>query len=144
MPDSAFNITDESLLPVLAELEAQEPIFHRPTSASSLDDLRNLMAPGYWEVGASGRRYSRAFIASHLAENPPIDAEAAGWQTSDIACRQLAADTFLLTYTLDQGTRKTRRATLWQRSPTGWQILYHQGTPVTMEATDDTAPPNAT
>ncbi len=94
------------------------------------------MAPGYWEVGASGRRYSRAFLLQHLAANPPVDADAAGWLTSDVACRSLGPDTFLLTYTLRQGERPTRRATIWLRSPAGWQILFHQGTVLSADEDD--------
>ena len=37
------------------------------------------MARTYWEVGASGRCYSRAFILQQLAANIPVDAAAAGW-----------------------------------------------------------------
>ena len=33
----------------------------------------------------------------------------------------------LLTYTLDQAGRMTRRATIWQRFEARWRILYHQG-----------------
>jgi hypothetical protein len=31
---------------------------------------------------------------------------------------------------LRQGERVTRRATIWQRDPDGWKIVYHQGTVV--------------
>ena len=33
-----------------------------------------------------------------------------------------------VTTTLRQFERLTRRLTIWQRSPAGWRILYHQGT----------------
>jgi hypothetical protein len=34
-----------------------------------------------------------------------------------------------LTYTLlQQSERKTRRSTIWQRTPDGWKIVFHQGT----------------
>jgi hypothetical protein len=39
--------------------------------------------------------------------------------------------TYLFTYTLHQNERQTRRATIWHRTPVGWQILYHQGTIIT-------------
>ena len=39
-----------------------------------------------------------------------------------------------MTYTLLQGARVTRRATLWRRSMSGWKILYHQGTLVNPSA----------
>lgn len=41
---------------------------------------------------------------------------------------------YLLTYTLLQGERVTRRATLWRRRGGEWKIVYHQGTIVSSEA----------
>ncbi|MGA7155507.1 MAG: DUF4440 domain-containing protein [Acidobacteriaceae bacterium] len=132
-----FFTTDPTLLPLLAELIAHEPIFHRPQFASTLDDFDRLMAPDYWEVGASGRRYGRAFILQMLAENPPIDAATARWRISGQALRRLSpaneTATYLLTYSLRQSDRLTRRSTLWQSTPEGWRILYHQGTVVSAD-----------
>lgn len=113
---------------VLAELTPLEPIFHTADFGRTLEDFAARMAPGYWEIGASGKRYSREFLLEHLAANPPIDAAGAGWVCSGHQLLELAPDTFLLTCNLDQCGRLSRRATLWRRSPAGWQILYHQGT----------------
>ena len=55
------------------------------------------------------------------------------WETSDFHCRELAADLYLLTYTLRQGRRLTRRATIWRRTSDGWKIAFHQGTEVAPE-----------
>ena len=120
--------TDPELLPILDELAAQEPIFHRPAHAGTMQDFDRLMAPDYWEIGASGKRYTRAFILHTLADNPPVDAATANWQASDFHLRRVSPDTYLLTYTLDQVGRLTRRATIWRSTSGGWQILYHQGT----------------
>ncbi len=127
---NTFNQTEAVFQPVLALLLAREPIFHRP-------EFPTVMAPDYWEVGASGRRYSRDFILQTLAAEPPVDAAVAGWQIFEPQCRQISPDTYLLTYTLHQGERRTRRATLWQSGPSGWHILYHQGTVITAEEDDD-------
>ncbi len=59
---------------------------------------------------------------------------------SDYGLRRLAPDTYLFTYTLCQGERITRRATIWQGAANGWHILYHQGTIVTVEV-EDVPPP---
>jgi hypothetical protein len=123
--------TEPNLLPILAELTAHEPIFHRPQFASTPEDFARMTAPDYWEIGASGSRYTRTFILDHLEAHPPVDAAAAGWQLFDPQCRRLGSDTYLFTYTLHQGDRHTRRATIWQLTPDGWQILYHQGTIIT-------------
>ena len=120
---------------ILDDLLRREPIFHRPQFPTT-------MSPDYWEVGASGRRYSRAFILETLAQNPPVDAAEANWQLTDPALTQLSPETYLLTYTLDQNSRITRRSTLWRNTPEGWQILYHQGTLVSVPQ-DDIAPPQS-
>lgn len=52
------------------------------------------------------------------------------WETSDFHFMQLAPDHYLLTYTLLQGERITRRMTIWRRAADGWKIVYHQGTTV--------------
>jgi hypothetical protein len=135
-----FPLTDPDLLAILAELSQREPIFHRPEFASTMDDFERLMHPSYWEVGASGRRYSRDFILQSLADSPPVDATTARWRTSGFAVRRLGpngdTDTYLLTYSLRQSERLTRRSTIWQSSPTGWVILFHQGTVVSGDEDD--------
>jgi len=132
---SVFDQTTPELLSILDDLRRREPIFHRPA-------FPTIMSPDYWEVGASGRRYSRAFILETLTQHPPVDAEVVNWQTTDFALQELSPNTYLLTYTLDQTGRLTRRSTLWKHTPDGWQILYHQGTVVIPEARqeDDTMP----
>jgi len=139
-----FFTTDPALAPILDELRPLEPIFHTPGFGLEPADFERRTAPDYWEVGASGRRYSRDFILQMLADSPPVNAATARWRASGHALRQLGttpgAETYLLTYSLRQSDRLTRRSTLWQRTPTGWQILYHQGTLVSTNE-DDVAPP---
>ncbi len=50
------------------------------------------------------------------------------WEVSDFDCRELGAQTYLVTYTLAQGERRSRRATLWERAAGDWRAIYHQGT----------------
>jgi hypothetical protein len=123
-----FAHVDAELLPVFEELRRREPIFHTPRFGTTLADFESVMAPDYWEVGASGRRYSRDSILRTLQQNPPVDAAAAGWQSSDYGLRRLGPDTYLFTYTLRQAVRLSRRATIWQGRGEEWHILYHQGT----------------
>jgi len=82
----------------------------------------------FWEVGASGRPYGRSWVLDELERRhstPHVDV----WETAGFHCRRLAEDVFLLTYTLLQDhVRRTRRSTIWQRTPEGWKIVFHQGT----------------
>ena len=137
-PQDAFTHTEPNLLPVLHELRSYEPIFHTHAFGLTTADCERRMASDYWEVGASGRRYSHAFIRETLSQHPPIDAAIANWQAIDFALQVLGPDTYLLTYTLNQNPRLTRRSTIWRNTPEGWQILYHQGTIVSDEPSQST------
>jgi hypothetical protein len=137
----AFTKVEPDLLPILDELRRREPIFHNPDFGSTTTEFERSTAPDFWEVGASGRRYSREFILATAGRSLShfVDTAAAGWQTSEFGLRRLGPDTFLLTYTLDQAGRRTRRSTIWQKLAEGWRILYHQGTIISAEE-DDTIP----
>jgi len=139
--NKVFTHTDPVLLPVLAELRGREPIFHTPEFGTTRADFEKATAPDYWEASASGRRYSRDFVLRTLDEHPPVNADSVGWESYDHALRRLGPDTYLITYTLRQIERLTRRATIWQSTPQGWRILYHQGTIVSAE--DDDAFPSS-
>lgn len=121
--------TDPALVEVLDELRRREPIFHRPEFGTHRDDHLAMTAEDFWEVGASGRRYSRDYVLDVLDERQR-DPQPDPWETADFHCRRLADAVYLLTYTLHQGQRITRRATIWRRDTDGWKILYHQGTVV--------------
>ena len=125
-PRIAFA-TSPQLLEVLEELKQREPVFHHPEFGTTRADYENMMDSEFWEVGASGRRYSREFVLDTLENRAPHPDESK-WLTRDFQCREIAASNYLITYTLAQGPRITRRATLWRRTDAGWKILYHQGT----------------
>jgi hypothetical protein len=130
-----FARVDPGLLPVLKELKQREPIFHAQGFGHTVGDFERAVAPGYWEVGATGRRYSRGFILQTFQKVPPVSS-ADEWECRDFGLLQLGPDTYLLTYTLNQWERLTRRATIWQRTSEGWRILYHQGTAVSHNEDD--------
>jgi hypothetical protein len=112
---------------VLAELSSREPIFHRPEFGTSRADFERMTTEDYWEVGASGRRYSRNFVLNELGKRFSVP-HADVWETRDFQCHRLSEDTYLLTYTLLQdNVRLTRRSTIWRSTPEGWKIVFHQG-----------------
>jgi len=122
--------TDPALADVLRELVAREPIFHRPEHGTTRADFEAMTDPGFWEVGASGRRYSREFVLDELDRRRARGIEDGPWSADGFECTALAPGTYLLTYTLEQGARVTRRSTIWRRTAAGWTIVYHQGTVV--------------
>jgi hypothetical protein len=77
--------TDPSILGVLNELIRREPIFHRPELGTTRVDFDNMTVSDFWEVGASGRRYSRDYVLDTLEKRyagPYIDE----WETTGFHC----------------------------------------------------------
>ena len=125
--DQGVQLIDPANRDVLDELIQREPIFHRPELGTSRQDFENMTIETFWEVGASGRRYSRKYVMDILElrhSQPHEDI----WETRDFHCLEIAPNNYLVTYTLLQGARGTRRSTIWRRCGTDWKIVYHQGT----------------
>jgi hypothetical protein len=112
---------------VLEELRLREPLFHRPEFGTTRNDFEKMLAPNFWEVSASGRRFSREFILDCLEERYEKSFETV-WELGEFCCHQISPDNYMATYTLHQGERVSRRTTIWRRAVEGWQAVYHQGT----------------
>jgi len=123
------RITAAEHATALEELRQREPVFHRPEFGTTRADFENVMDDAFWEIGASGRRYSREYVLDVLEarwRDPPLDR----WEAYDFHCCQIAAGNYLLTYTLKQEDRLTRRTSIWRKTDAGWKIVFHQGTVV--------------
>lgn len=116
---------------VLAGLLCLEPTFHGAAWNATPEKFEALVTPDFWEIGASGRCYSRAFALVVLRERQQMPSEA-DWAMSEGHVAEVAPGLWLLTYRLAQPGRVTRRATLWRRAGAGagWQAVFHQGTVV--------------
>ncbi len=53
---------------VLAELIEREPLFHREEFGRTRDDFEAMTEPEFFEVGASGRRYSRRYSRRYVID----------------------------------------------------------------------------
>ena len=122
-------ITPTDLLAVQEALKPLEPLVYAANAGKTRDYFDTLLAPEFWEVAASGRRYSRDYVLDSLEarQQNPFDQE---WKTSDYFVQQLATDLFLITYRLHQPTRVSARTSLWRKTQQGWQFVYHQGSTV--------------
>jgi hypothetical protein len=120
--------TPPELSEILEQLSGREPIFHRPEWGTNRADFEQMTTDDFWEVGASGQRYSKEHVLNVLEERQAAPRKDI-WKTSDFHCRKLADNVYLLTYTLLQNNeRLSRRTTIWERTTEGWKIVYHQGT----------------
>ncbi|MGZ4595680.1 MAG: hypothetical protein ACXV3V_02035, partial [Actinomycetes bacterium] len=82
------RVAGPQLARVLDELQAREPNFHRLELGTTPADFEAQTAPDFWEVGASGQRYSREDVWATL-EPRYANAGADPWETSHFNCRAL-------------------------------------------------------
>ena len=115
--------------PMLEDLRRLEDLYHAAFPDATLEDFDRLVAPDFWETGATGRRYSRAFARQVLAQRSGRPDQAT-WLTDQHHLQAVGEEVWLLTYRLRQPGRVTRRMTLWRRDGDRWQVVYHQGTVV--------------
>jgi len=121
---------DDALL--LETLQALETELHHPGTPCTPDRLQALLHPQFHEVGRSGLAYDRATVTAYLAQRATPPAV----QSCDFTLSRLAQDVALLSYRsteLRDGSvepLRTWRASLWVHTAQGWQLRYHQGTPM--------------
>ncbi|RYF82819.1 MAG: DUF4440 domain-containing protein [Comamonadaceae bacterium] len=126
-PRESAPSADDGLPALLAELSHREDLYHAASPAATPAAFEQVVAPDFWEIGASGRRYERAFCLQVLSQRGPTPAQH-GWRVRDAQVQRVGADHCLLVYTLAQTGRITLRSTLWRQSAQGWQAVFHQGT----------------
>jgi hypothetical protein len=126
-PDEG-RVDANGLLEQLRDLETE---LHRSETRQDRGRMDSLLHPDFVEMARSGRRYSRSetleeFAAGRVME--PIHAQ-------DFALDELAPGIALLTYCsahtgpAGELSRYTLRSSLWMKTPSGWRIRFHQGTP---------------
>ena len=83
--------TPPELQEVLAELSRRELIFHRPEFGTARADFERMTTEDFWETGASGRRYSRAFVLENWRSASPPRTTTSGRRVTSIAadCRRI-------------------------------------------------------
>jgi hypothetical protein len=122
----------DELLEVLRPLEEE---LHRAETRRDINRMWMLLHPEFEEIGRSGRRYTREDILRECAGAN----EHAVIRAHSFALFPLAADVALLTYTSAYveasgvESRFALRSSLWIRTPAGWQMRFHQGTPAETE-----------
>ncbi len=112
-------------------IERLETELLQPDVRASAKKLNGLLADDFLEFGASGRQYRKQDIVTHL----PMLANA-HYTIHDFAIVELSGSIVLATYRAEkeekENGRKTfsLRSSLWQKRNGAWQMLFHQGTPV--------------
>jgi hypothetical protein len=98
-----------------------------PTCRSDQGRLRQLLAPDFVEIGASGRRWEREDILAMLREES-TDPAAGEIEVVALSCRALAPGVVQVFWDSARDGRRARRTSIWCERDGGWQQVYHQGT----------------
>lgn len=117
---------------IIAELRRREPVFHNEPRAGGREHLEAMMVSDFFEVGASGRIYTREHVIDRVLGRLERDEPEIEHEVDEFQVREISPNVYLTTYTLRQPdgptSRITRRTTIWAQSDDLWQVVYHQGT----------------
>ncbi len=123
----------------LEPIRSLEISLHQPAVRCDARRLQALLHPDFVEVGRSGQSYSQAQMVQRLVQE---SLSTAVWP-QDFQLAMPAYSMASLTYqaahigTEGQLTHYAARSSLWQFTDTGWQLRFHQGTPVPAFAPSD-------
>ncbi len=90
--------------------------------------MERVLAPDFFEFGRSGRMYTREKSLSAPAQT--INAKL---PLRDFAVHLIAPDVALVTYVSEvmyETVELANRSSLWTKGEKGWQLRFHQGTPL--------------
>ena len=120
-----FSVLDEGPVPprsVVEEVVELERRLLDDEVRADRGEVASLLHPQWMEIGRSGRIGNRAELLDTIGPVGRVDLEV-------VEVIEVAADTIQLIWraTTEQGS--TLRSSLWMRGRTGWQQVFHQGTP---------------
>ena len=104
----------------------------KPETRRDADALSKLLAEDFHEKGALGQVYNRAEVLQSLPSEPPFESHV----ISDLIVTELDTYVAMLNYRLetrvqgDEAPRRTLRTSMWRLADNGWQMFFHQGTPI--------------
>jgi hypothetical protein len=113
-------------------LQTLEIELHKSSLRQDITRLNALLHPDFVEFGRSGKRYSRADILKML----PAEQDRPVIWADHFDLRMLSPSIALLTYqsahvmTDGKLERCAWRTSIWQATDDGWQMSFHQGTPI--------------
>jgi len=117
---------------LLQELSALESELNRADTRRDRSRMKQLLHPDFEEFARSGRKYSRDEVLSEFT----VETNYPSVVSTEFSIADLSEGVALLTYrSAHQNAsgelhRHTRRSSLWVRTDAGWQMRFHQGTPI--------------
>ena len=111
----------------------------KPEVRRSAAQVGDLLSDDFVEFGSSGGVFSKQQVIEALEQEGPPD-PTFHLSLVDFIARRLASDVVLVTYRITReegpGTRQesSLRSSIWKLIEGRWQMVFHQGTPATMQA----------
>lgn len=130
-----MDMSADSLLATLRSLELD---LHDVRVRCSRERLTALLHPQFREFGRSGVEYKRAQLIEHLiSESNPARVHAQGFSVLELA-PQVALLTYKSACISSSGglERHANRLSIWRKEASGWQMIFHQGTPTAPFSSD--------
>ena len=126
-----MNGGDGDRVTLLEELRTLETELHKNETRHDQRRMKTLLHPDFIEFGRSGKRYTRAAIFDFCEGDvlPLI-------RSDNFELVVLGNGAALLTYVsahvdaAGNSHRHALRSSIWVRTQVGWQMRFHQGTPV--------------
>jgi hypothetical protein len=121
------------------ELRKLETELHTSKARRNKQRMETLLHPDFVEFGRSGRRYTRAEILNEFGPTSVLPAV----RSKNFELKVLAEGIALLTYASahedadGKQSRHTLRSSVWVCTETGWQMRFHQGTPIAAPTVDE-------
>jgi len=113
----------------IAELTMLEESMWRAGTRYDRAWLEKVWAADMVEFGRSGHVYGRDELMDAQGDDIP-----ATLPLPDFRITPLDADTVLVTYVSEllrgRALERSNRSSIWSRTPEGWRMRFHQGTPV--------------
>ncbi|MDF1874074.1 nuclear transport factor 2 family protein [Vannielia sp.] len=113
----------------MTDFAALESAIWSAASAYDRAAIERLLAPDFFELSRSGRRYTREELLTDTSEGRP-----SAHRLHDLQSQPIAPGITLVTYRSETTTpdevQWAARSTLWAETPAGWQARFHQGTPL--------------
>lgn len=112
----------------IEELKTLEESLWKSETRYNLAHQEKVFAPDLFEFGRSGRTYTREQMIRQTSA--PIRARL---PLENLKIHPLDANNVLATYISEvqhEELDKANRCSVWSRGVNGWQLRFHQGTPV--------------
>ena len=100
-----------------------ETDLHKFEIRSNVNRLNELLAEGYFEIGASGNSYTKKDILTRLP-----DEETREIKSYDFEVREITEEVIQIFYKTESTTRMAARNSIWLKVDSSWKMVFHQGT----------------